>query len=162
MFQEVANTLGLPLSDEHYSTSLRKASLWKTGSKLWQMLAVILCHGSPSNPSELWRAHIENLNDDCLHELRFRRPDLLMTHDQLENYCLHLLKICLSSMDKSSRDVGMQQVNEEWIAELQLEAVDTGMAEPIFRHYSQHRVEVMSVSLNEEQNPIFQHICETL
>lgn len=102
------------------SFNLNKAATWKTGHQLRLMMAIILTQSSPGNPTQLWEQHIQDLSNDCKRKIICLNPHTEPTEQQIENYALMLLQKILGTMEKPLLSVGLPQVNEQLVLELQL------------------------------------------
>lgn len=65
----------MTLNDEHYASALREQASDLTAHQLRVMLAIIIKHSEPANPSNLWLHFANHLSDDCGYAIRQKFPE---------------------------------------------------------------------------------------
>lgn len=151
--REAALNQGLLLNDQHYHKSLTEAAQWKTGHQLRHMLAIILCHSSPGDPTRLWLDHIEDLSDDCARTIRRLDCNIVPSHAQVINYALSLLQKILIDMECDLADVGLPEFDQHMLLELNLpsELEERNRMSPVDQEISVQKFNTMANMLTNEQ-----------
>ncbi|GKA09309.1 ATP-dependent DNA helicase PIF1-like protein [Tanacetum coccineum] len=89
-FKEACFAYGLLNDDKEWTRAIQEASLWALGPQLRDLVVTILLFCDVSRPLKLWEENWEVLSDDILHKkhLLFKYPELQLTKEQIQNYCL--------------------------------------------------------------------------
>ena len=68
-FKETCHCLGLLKDDAQWHNTLAEAATFRMPYQLRRMLAMILTHGDPAEPLQLWEDHKADLIEDYLRKL---------------------------------------------------------------------------------------------
>ncbi len=92
--------------DLEWHRCLEEMSLVQTGHQLRQLFAIILLHGSPAAPEELWADHQEALTEDILHQAReaARNPLLPLSQQHIDEALRRTERYLISHNNKTLAD----------------------------------------------------------
>ncbi|XP_071694537.1 uncharacterized protein [Rutidosis leptorrhynchoides] len=105
-FKDACFAYRLVNDDKKWTQAITEATLWATGAQLRELFVTILLFCSVSKPLQLWELNWQALSDDILHKKGkiFNFPDLILTDDQIKNYCLVEIQALLNKNGKSLDD----------------------------------------------------------
>lgn len=157
-FRQAADKLGLLESDVHFDKCLSEAGLWMSGAALRNLFGLILVHNSPSDPEALWIKHRINLQDDCAYKLQKGGRIRIFTPEQLDMYCLHLIRLIVENMGSTLTQCGITIYNDE-LANHVLSATNAEVPCTSFCAAASREVVYNQIPLlNQEQLTIFSTI----
>ncbi|GKA53443.1 hypothetical protein Tco_0746758 [Tanacetum coccineum] len=105
-FKEACFEYGLLHDDKEWSHAIAEASLWALGPQLRDIFVTMLIFCDVSRPQKLWEENWQTLSEDILAKKRklFNYPNLQLTNEQIQNYCLIEIKELLHKYGRSLAD----------------------------------------------------------
>ncbi|XP_057756085.1 uncharacterized protein LOC130975280 [Arachis stenosperma] len=160
-FQEACSTMGFLIDDKEYVSAIKEVTELASAAQLRRLFVMLLLSGSMGRPLSVWEQTWAYLFDDILycsrHELQY--PDLTMSLDELQTFCLLEIEKLLQSNGKSLRNyAGMpvpdnslvsQFSNLMLLRELQYDTVSLSR---------EHDANILK--LNEEQRVVYDKIID--
>ena len=162
-FKEVCFAYGLLNDDKEWTRAISEARMWALAPQLRDLFVTILLFCEVSRPQQLWKENWESLSEDILHKQRkhFRYPDLQLTEEQIQNYCLVEIEALLHRFGKSLAEFeGLPRPNPKLLTNMDnrliREALDFDMKTSKIEHEQLHSM------LNSEQHLIYQEVIESV
>ncbi|XP_025678806.1 uncharacterized protein [Arachis hypogaea] len=160
-FQEACSAMGFLIDDKEYVFAIKEVAELVSAAQLRRLFVVLLLSGSMGRPPSVWEQTWTYLSDDILyhrrHELQY--PDLTMSQDELQTFCLLEIERLLQSNGKSLRNyAGMLVPNNSLVSqfsnlmllrELQYDSVSLS-----------HEHDANILKLNEEQRVVYDKIID--
>ncbi|KAL1355887.1 uncharacterized protein [Arachis hypogaea] len=160
-FQEACSAMGFLIDDNEYVSAIKEVAELASAAHLRRLFVMLLLSGSMGRPLLVWEQTWTYLSDDILyrrrHELRY--PDLTMSQDELQTFCLLEVERLLQSNGKSLRNyAGMPVPNNSLVSqfsnlmllrELQYDTVSLSR---------EHDADLLK--LNEEQRVVYDKIID--
>ncbi|GJR99277.1 ATP-dependent DNA helicase PIF1-like protein [Tanacetum coccineum] len=106
IFKEACFAYGLLNDDMEWTKAISEVSLWALGPQLRDLFVTILLFCDVSRPLKLWEETWEYLSEDILHKKRklYDYPDLQLSIEQIQNYCLVEIQELLNRIGRSLTD----------------------------------------------------------
>jgi hypothetical protein len=162
-FKEACYALGLLDDDKEWNDAFNESSIWATGSQLRELFVTILLFGEVTNISQLWENNWKILSDDVLYRKRklFQHPELQLTDEQIQSYCLiELEKILVQNGKYLSDFPGMPLPNsiaaDAMENRLILEEMNYNVIELTKEHERCHPL------LNDQQLIVYNHVLKAV
>ncbi|XP_016173825.1 uncharacterized protein LOC107616376 [Arachis ipaensis] len=160
-FQEACSAMGFLIDDKEYVSAIKEVVEVVSAAQLRRLFVMLLLSGSMGRPLSVWEQTWAYLSDDILyrrrHELQY--PDLTMSQDELQTFCLLEIEKLLQSNGKSLRNyAGMPVPNNSLVSqssnlmllrELQYDTVSLTR---------EHDANILK--LNEEQRVVYDKIID--
>jgi hypothetical protein len=149
--------------DKEWNDAFNESSIWATGSQLRELFVTILLFGEVTNISQLWENNWKILSDDVLYRKRklFQHPELQLTDEQIQSYCLiELEKILVQNGKYLSDFPGMPLPNsiaaDAMENRLILEEMNYNVIELTKEHERCHPL------LNDQQLIVYNHVLKAV
>ena len=162
-FKEACFAYGLLNDDTEWKHAISEASVWAFGPQLRDMFVTILLFCDVSRPIKLWEENWHILSEDILHKKRklFKFPELELTDEQLQNYCLIEIQELLNRNGRSLSDFkDLPLPNPKLVTNLDnrliREALDYDMNKSKTEHQQLHSL------LNPEQRIIYEEVIHSV
>ncbi|XP_016192834.1 uncharacterized protein LOC107633747 [Arachis ipaensis] len=111
-FQEACSAMGFLIDDKEYVSAIKEVAELASAAQLRRLFVMLLLSGSMGRPLSVWEQTWCYLSDDILyrrrHELQY--PDLTMSQDELQTFCLLEIEKLLQSNGKSLRNYASMPV----------------------------------------------------
>ncbi|XP_025665010.1 uncharacterized protein [Arachis hypogaea] len=119
-FQEACSAMGFLIDDKEYVSAIKEVAELASAAQLRRLFVMLLLSGSMGRPLLVWEQTWTYLSDDILyrrrHELQY--PDLTMSQDELQTFCLLEIERLLQSNGKSLRNyAGMPVPNNSLVSQ---------------------------------------------
>ncbi|XP_016195333.1 uncharacterized protein LOC107636328 [Arachis ipaensis] len=119
-FQEACSAMGFLIDDKEYIFAIKEVAEVASAAQLRRLFVMLLLSGSMGRPLSVWKQTWAYLSDDILyrrrHELQY--PDLTMSQDELQTFCLLEIEKLLQSNGKSLRNyAGMPVPNKSLVSQ---------------------------------------------
>ncbi|XP_057760314.1 uncharacterized protein LOC130980675 [Arachis stenosperma] len=159
-FQEACSAMGFLIDDNEYVSAIKEVAELASAAQLRRLFVMLLLSGSMGRPLLVWEQTWTYLSDDILYRRRHERyPDLTMSQDELQTFCLLEVERLLQSNGKSLRNyAGMPVPNNSLVSqfsnlmllrELQYDTVSLSR---------EHDADLLK--LNEEQRVVYDKIID--
>ncbi|XP_057747737.1 uncharacterized protein LOC130966935, partial [Arachis stenosperma] len=104
--REACSAMGFLIDDKEYVSAIKEVAEFASAAQLRRLFVMLLLSGSMGRPLSVWEQTWTYLYDDILyrrrHELQY--PDLTMSQDELQVFCLLEIEKLLQSNGKSLRN----------------------------------------------------------
>ncbi|XP_016178806.1 uncharacterized protein LOC107621286 [Arachis ipaensis] len=157
LLNEACSAMGFLIDDKEYVSAIKEVAEVASAAQLRRFFVILLLSGSMGRPLSVWEQTWAYLSDDILyrrrHELQY--PDLTMSQDELQTFCLLEIEKLLHSNGKSLRNyAGMPVPNNSLVSqfnnlmllrELQYDTVS------LTREHDANVLKVLSARLRSEK-----------
>ncbi|XP_015949952.1 uncharacterized protein LOC107474829 [Arachis duranensis] len=105
-FQEACSAMGFLIDDKEYVSTIKEVAELASAAQLRRLFVMLLLSGSMGRPLSVWEQTWTYLSDDILYRRRhdLQYPDLTMSQDELQMFCLLEIEKLLQSNGKSLRN----------------------------------------------------------
>ncbi|XP_020987992.1 uncharacterized protein LOC107493251 [Arachis duranensis] len=112
--------MGFLINDKEYVSTIKEVTELASAAQLRRLFVMLLLYGSMGRPLSVWEQTWAYLSDDILyrrrHELQY--PDLTISQDELQAFCLLEIEKLLQSNGKSLRNyAGMPVPNNSLVSQ---------------------------------------------
>ncbi|XP_016167920.1 uncharacterized protein LOC107610376 [Arachis ipaensis] len=120
VFEETCSAMGFLIDDKEYVSAIKKVTEVASAAQLRRLFVMLLLSGSMGRPLSVWEQTWAYLSDDILyrrrHELQY--PNLTMSQDELQTFCLLEIEKLLQSNEKSLKNyAGMPVLNNSLVSQ---------------------------------------------
>ncbi|GJU24820.1 ATP-dependent DNA helicase PIF1-like protein [Tanacetum coccineum] len=154
---------GLLNDDKEQTWAIQEASLWALGPQLRDLFVTILLFCDVSRPLKPWEENWEVLSDDILHKKRllFKYPELQLTTEQIQNYCLMEIQDLLNTNGRAlSEFTDMPQPNPALLTSVDNRLIREAQAFDMNKSRIQHQE--LYPKLNPEQRLIYDEVVDSV
>ncbi|XP_071718807.1 uncharacterized protein [Rutidosis leptorrhynchoides] len=158
-FKDACFAYGLVNDDREWTQAITEATLWASGVQQQELFVTILLFCNVSKPLQLWELNWQALLDDILHKKRkiFNFPDLILTDEQIKNYCLVKIQGILNKNGKSLDDyLELPQPDPSMLTQMDNRLIREELNYNIKDMHILH--ESLFSSLNQEQLAIYHQV----
>ncbi|XP_016173713.1 uncharacterized protein LOC107616245 [Arachis ipaensis] len=160
-FQEACSAMGFLIDDKEYISAIKEVAKVASAAQLRRLFVMLLLSGSMGRPLSVWEQTWAYLSDDILyrrrHELQY--PDLTMSQDELQTFCLLEIEKILQSNGKSLRNyVGMPVPNNSLVSQFSNLMLLRELQYDTVSLTREHDANVLK--LNEEQMVVYDKIID--
>ncbi|KAL1364583.1 hypothetical protein AAHE18_03G226700 [Arachis hypogaea] len=160
-FQEACSAMGFLIDDKEYVSAIKKVAEVASAAQLRRFFVMLLLFGSMGRPLSVWEQTWAYLSDDILyrrrHELQY--PDLTMSQDELQTFCLLEIEKLLQSNGKSLRNyTGMPVPNNSLVSQFSNLMLLCELQYDIVSLTREHDANVLK--LNKEQRVVYDKIID--
>ncbi|KAL4286250.1 hypothetical protein AHAS_Ahas19G0067400 [Arachis hypogaea] len=160
-FQEACSTMGFLIDDKEYVSAIKEVTELASAAQLRRLFVMLLLSGSMGRPLSVWDQTWAYLSDDILyrrrHELQY--PDLTMSKDELQTFCLLEIEKLLQSNGKSLRNyAGMPVPNNSLVSQFSNLMLLRELQYDIVFLTHEHDANILK--LNEEQRVVYDKIID--
>ncbi|XP_016177773.1 uncharacterized protein LOC107620066 [Arachis ipaensis] len=118
--QEACFAMGFLIDDKEYVSAIKEVAELASAAQLRRIFVMLLLSGSMGRPLAVWEQTCAYLSADILyrrrHELQY--PDLTMSQDELQTFCLLEIEKLLQSNEKSLRNYASMPVPNNYLVSL--------------------------------------------
>ncbi|XP_057739820.1 uncharacterized protein LOC130956895 [Arachis stenosperma] len=160
-FQEACSAMGFLIDDKEYVSAIKEVAEVASAAQLRRFFVILLLSGSMGRPLSVWEQTWSYLSDDILyrrrHELQY--PDLTMSQDELQTFCLLEIERLLQSNGKSLRNyAGMPVPNNYLVSQFSNLLLLRELQYDTVSLTREHDANVLK--LNEEQRVVYDKIID--
>ncbi|XP_025680359.1 uncharacterized protein [Arachis hypogaea] len=162
-FQEACSAMGFLIDDKEYVSTIKEVAEVASAAQLRKPFVMLLLSGSMGRPLSVWEQTWAYLSDDILyrrrHELQY--PDLTISQDDLQTFCLLEIEKLLQSNGKSLRNyAGMPVPNNSLVSQFSNLMLLRELQYDTISLTREHDANVLK--LNEEQRVVYDKIIDCI
>ncbi|XP_029150729.1 uncharacterized protein [Arachis hypogaea] len=160
-FQEACFAMEFLIDDKEYVSAIKEVVELASAAQLRRLFVMLLLSGSMGRPLSVWEQTWAYLFDDILyrrrHELQY--PDLTMSQDELQTFCLLEIEKLLQSNGKSLRNyAGMPVPNNSLVSQFSNLMLLRELEYDIVSLTHEHDANILK--LNEEKRVVYNKIID--
>ncbi|XP_025653144.1 uncharacterized protein [Arachis hypogaea] len=161
LLNEACSAMGFLIDDKEYVSAIKEVTEVASAAQLRRFFVMLLLSGSMGRPLSVWEQNWAYLSDDILycrrHELQY--PDLTMSQDELQTFCLLEIEKLLQSNGKSLRNyAGMPVPNNCLVSQFSNLMLLRELQYDTVSLTREHDANVLK--LNEEQRVVYDKIID--
>ncbi|XP_072065697.1 uncharacterized protein [Arachis hypogaea] len=105
-YPEACSVMGFLVDDKEYVSTIKEVAELASAAQLRRIFVMLLLSGSMGRPLSVWEQTWAYLSDNILYHRRhdLQYPDLTMSQDELQTFCLLQIEKLLQSNGKSLRN----------------------------------------------------------